>query len=157
MNLNQSCSFTCRCIAAIILSVALYVEPVASMPPDRPISRVVKKGASYSIVGERGRRLAVITPPPGAEMIGFNNSFCMMRSGGEYLFYNSGGRQYLRLDTASLAGQVKAVSGYTFSAGNDSLTVTYGPDGKILSSRLHPPFEPVDSSGVVGQNAEKME
>lgn len=145
-----------RLLLVVVMSFGAVATVVAVTPPDRPIVKVVKKGASYSIIGSRGRRLAVITPPSGSEMVGFNERFCMMRSGGSYLMYNSAGRQYLRIDTASVAGPVKAVSGYTFSAGNDSVTVTYGPDASVLSVRRHPLLLP-DSLDTVGQNAEKME
>ncbi len=145
-----------RLVATVAICIVSVGAAVAVAPPDRPIVKVVKKGASYSLVGSRGRSLAVITPPAGSEMVGFNERFCMMRSGGTYLLYNSGGRQYLRIDTADVAGPVKAVSGYTFSAGNDSVTVTYGPDGKVLSLRRHPVVM-TDSLETIGQNAEKME
>lgn len=146
-----------RMAIVVTLCVATASSIIAAPPSDRPIIKVVKKGATYSLVGSRGRRLAVITPPAGAEMVGFNERFCMMRSGADYLLYNSGERQYLRIDTSSVAGPVKAVSGYTFSAGNDSVTVTYGPDAKVISVRRHPIIVQSDTLDVIGQNAEKME
>ncbi len=117
----------------LLFLTLLLLAPVAAIP--RTIKSVVRKPGGIQIVDNRGCRSPIIAIANGSDLMGTNDAFCIVRRGAEYHFYDPAGRRYLRVDTAQV-GKIFAVTGDTFSAGNDSVRTTYNSDATRLSSRL---------------------
>lgn len=129
--------------ALVVIVVAACCD--VSLMAVSPIVSVKKVGKIYNIIGERGRRLGQFTPPAHSDFIGSNSVFAIMRSGDKYLFYDNRGRMYNSVDTLDIPYPIIAVTAYTFTAGCDTVTITYGKDGEMLSLRRHLPVETADN------------
>lgn len=116
----------------LFLALILLIPFVAT---PRTIKSVVHKPSGIQIVDNRGRRSSIIAIGKDCQLMGNNDAFCIVRRGEEYQFYNPSGQRYLRVDTARI-GKIFAITGDTFSAGNDSVRTTYNADATPLSTRL---------------------
>lgn len=117
----------------LIFLAALLFVAVAAQP--KSIKTIRHTVGGIQIVDNRGRRSALVTVKNDSDIVGYNTKFCIVRSGSEYHFYDASGRRYNRVDTAEI-GKIIAVTGETFSAGNDSIRTTFDADCKPLSSRI---------------------
>ncbi len=126
-----------RVFAVIVLLCTIVLGALTEAASRRTISTVRRSGRNYTIVDNRGRRAPAISVAADSDFIGYNTLICIVRWGSDYYFYDVRGVRYETVDTGSI-GRIYAVTGETFTAGWDSLRITYDSRLHVLSRRIFP-------------------